>query len=104
VIDAPAIARAETELGPRGKKFDVIETDLGAIIVKRPNPLLFRQYQDKGKNDTEALEKLVRPTVYHPTKAQFDMICEELPYTLTRCADRVSVLAGVRVADFRPKS
>lgn len=102
--DAPHIARAEEELGVKGLHFAVVQTDFGSIVLKRANPLRFKRFQDTGKTTVLELDKLVRPCLFYPDAKAFDSICEEQPYVLTRCADAVSFLAGVRRADLDPKS
>jgi hypothetical protein len=94
--DDEAIAAAEAEHGPVGKRIAVVHTDLGVIIVKRPNPLIFRRFQDKGTTKTEDFDQLVRPCLVYPSKTEFDRILEELPATLIRAANAVCALAGVR--------
>lgn len=99
LADAEAIAKAEDEHGPVGKRIALVRTDLGVIILKRPNPVLFRRFQDQGKTTHEALDKLVRPSVVYPDGSSFDRILDELPATMTLCANAVCVLAGVRTEE-----
>ena len=103
VIDNEAIEAAEIAHGPVGKKIMVVKTDLGAIIVRRPKQAAFKRFQDTGSLKYDELEKLVRPSVVHPSLSAFDQIMEELPATMLRCADAVSVLAGVRRDDVSAK-
>lgn len=104
--DREAIAAAELEHGPLGKKIAAVRTDMGVVIVKRANHVLFRRWQDRGEKSmqTEELEKLVRPCLVHPDVTTFDRILDELPATLLRVADAVSVLAGVRAQEVSGKS
>lgn len=99
LADAEAIAKAEDEHGPVGKRIALVRTDLGVIILKRPNPVLFRRFQDQGKFTHEAIDKLVRPSVVHPDGATFDRIMDELPATMIACANAVTVLAGARTEE-----
>ncbi len=71
-----------------------VQTTEGMIVVKKPNHLLFKRYQDKGTTDTVALEQLVRPCLVYPSKAHFDALLEEVPAALMRCANAVCKLAG----------
>lgn len=98
-----AIAAALEEHGPIGQKIAVIDTDLGAIIVKRPNPLVFKRFQSAGSVKWDDLEKLVRPCVVYPDKGALDTILEDLPATLTRVADAVVTLAGARAQEVSGK-
>lgn len=102
--DEQAIAAAEAEHGPVGKKIAVVHTDLGAIIVKRSNPVLFRRFQDAGATKIKDLDTLVRPCRVYPDEAAFDRIMDELPATLARVASAVCELAGVRSQDVGGKS
>ena len=99
--DEEALFNAEAEHGR--KRVATIETEMGTIIVKRPNPLHFKRFQDKESVKTKDLEQLVRPCLVHPSANRFDAILEEYPATLTRCADRVATLAGVRARELSGK-
>lgn len=96
LLDDQALDAAIEKHGPVGQQIALVKTRLGTIILKRSNATLFKRYIDKGKFDTDDLDKLTRPCLVHPTVAEFDRIILELPATLTRCADRVAVLAGFR--------
>jgi hypothetical protein len=102
-IDDQAVDAAELEHGPVGKKIAVVKTDMGAIILKRAHPAMFKRFQDKGSLKSDDLDKLVRHCLVHPAAAMFDRIMDELPATLLRCADAVSFLAGVRAEDVAGK-
>ncbi len=95
--NAQAVACAEDEIGVG--KFIALDTDLGVVIVKRCNALIFKKFQDVGKFTTHALEQLVMPCLVYPTADEFDSHLEILPATLTRCADAIATLAGVRAAE-----
>lgn len=96
VAEAEVIEQLEAKHGPLRKRLMRVDTDEGMIVVRKPDPLLYRRFVDQGKTSTEALSKLVRPHVVHPDKAAFDRIIEEVPAALVRCADAVCFLAGVR--------
>lgn len=102
--DADAIAAAIGDHGPLGTKIAAVETDLGVIIVKRSNPVLFKRFQDHGSTKTAELDKLVRPCLVYPTPDAFDRIVEELPATLSRVASAVCELAGIRSQEVQGKS
>lgn len=99
-----AIDEAEQKIGAVGKKIAVVNTDLGAIIVKRPHAATFRKFQDRGKTDTESFYELVKPSLVYPALEGFERICEELPATLMRCANAVAALAGVRMEEVAGKA
>ena len=95
--NAEAVADAEADHDPR--KIRVVESGLGVVIVRRPNPLLYKRFRDKGEAKTNELEKLVRGCLLYPTAAGFDRILEEEPGTLDRCATAVIELAGFRLKE-----
>jgi parvulin-like peptidyl-prolyl isomerase len=100
-LDEEALFVAEREHGR--EKIATVETDLGMIILKRANPIHFKRFQDSESVKTIDIERLVRPCVVYPDATRFDAICDELPATLTRCADRVATLAGVRAKELAGK-
>ena len=95
-LDEEAIAEAEDEYGAVGKKILVVYSDLGCVILKRPNPALYKKFRDKGDGDTVAFERLVRPSVVYPDAVALDLILDELAGVLDRCANAVVELAGFR--------
>jgi hypothetical protein len=99
--NAAALEKAELEHG--AKKIAAVYTDSGVVIVKRPNHLLFRRFQDAGEHSTMALEKLVRPCLVHPDGGAFETILEELPGTLLRTANAVTDLALGRTQEVSKK-
>lgn len=101
--DDEAIEQFEAEIGAVDKKIAVIHTDLGAVILKRAHPAMFKRFQDRGDFKTEAVDKLVRPCLLYPTPAEFDRILDELPATLVRLGNAVSALAGQRSEDVTGK-
>jgi hypothetical protein len=104
VSDARAVASAEEEHGAQGVQIAAITTRLGVVIVKRPTASLFRRFQDQGKTDHAALDKLVRPCLVHPDKSAFDALLDELPATLVLLADAVVELAGARAREVSGKA
>jgi len=95
--NAEAIADAEAEHDSR--KIRIVESSLGVVIVKRPNPLHYKKFRDKGEAKTNELEKLVRGCLLYPNATAFDRILEEEPGTLDRCATAVIELAGFRLKE-----
>ena len=101
--DEEAIANAEEKHGPVDQKIRVVRTELGCIILKRPNPVHYKRFRDKAEQDTEAFEKLVRPCVVYPDGVALDLILDELAGVLDRCANAVVALAGFRQKEAAPK-
>lgn len=91
------IAELTEKHGPIGKAWDIVRTDAGMIALKKPNHLLFKRFQDKESPRTDDIDALlVRPCLLWPTKAEFDVILEEVPAALLMAANVCSVLAGIR--------
>jgi len=101
--DEEAIADAEAKHGAVGKKILVVHTDLGCVILTRPNPAAYKKFRDKGDNDTVAFERLVRPCVLHPDAVAMDLVLDELAGVLDRCANAVVELAGFRAKEVSGK-
>ena len=99
--DAEEIEKAEEKYGI--DRVGVVRTRLGCVIVKRPNAVLYKRFQDRESAKTQDLEKLVRPCLVYPDAAAFDRILEEQPATLTRVADCVVELAGFRAKEVSGK-
>lgn len=101
--DAKAIDEAEEKHGPLDRKIAAVDTDAGVVIVKRPNHILFKKFQDSGDASTQAFDKLVRPCLVHPSQSEFDRMLEDQPAILGRAASAVCELAGVRVKEVMGK-
>ncbi len=102
--EAEAITRACCELGEQGRYFEVVTTDLGAIIVRRPEPVRYRRFQELEAPRVEDIERLVKPAVYWPARTQLDTMLDEQPGILMRIAAAVGKLAGVRRDELAPNS
>lgn len=100
--DEEAIAEAEDAHG--AEKIAVVRTSIGCVIVKRPNPLIYKRFRDKGEAKTADLDKLVRNALVYPDASKFDSMLEELPATLDHAANKVVELAGFRAKEVSGKS
>lgn len=98
-----ALADAEAAHGPLGRKIAAVDTDLGVVILKRPNHLLFRKFQDTGEATFEGVYRLVRPCLVYPDVETFDRWLEEQSGILARCGGAVATLAGIRAKDLAGK-
>lgn len=94
-----ARGQAECELGKKDFDWSEVDTDLGIVIVKRPNPTSFRKFQDVGSFKILDLEKLVEPCLFYPDHDVFESWLDTQPFILTRAANAVHTLAGVRSAE-----
>lgn len=100
--DEQALACAEDEIGPVGKKICTVPTDLGIVILKKPHPAVYNRFQDKGELTTRALTEFVQPSLVYP-KDRFDQILDELPATLALCGNAIAELAGARRVETQGK-
>lgn len=94
-----AMAKAEAEHGPLGKRIRALDTDLGVVILKRPDHRHFKRFQDAGQVTTLELEKLVGPCIVHPSRERWDEMLTEQPALLMRAGNVVAELAGVRMQE-----
>lgn len=107
--DDAAIFAAEKAHGKQGEKIFVVK-DVGVpacdvVILKRPNAVAFKGFQDLDKAGIHDVEQLVLPCVVYPSKDVFDRLHSlEVPGLLTRCARAVAYLAGMRKADEQGKA
>jgi hypothetical protein len=92
--DEKAITQAECEHGAIGDMIAVLRTPRGVVIVKRPSPLVYRRFRDTGVHNSEELQKLIRPSLVHPSLTALEAILDELPALETAVADQVVALAG----------
>lgn len=95
--DEVAISEAEERFG--AKKIAVVRTEVGCVIVKRPHPLIYKKFRDRGELKTTDLEKLVRACLVHPDGNALDKVFEEEPAALDRAANCVVELAGFRAKE-----
>lgn len=111
--DEEALAEAEGKHGSAveygssaadGRKIAAVRTDLGIVIVKRPNHLHFKRFQDSGEATQTEFLKLCVPCLVHPDTATFERYIEEQPAILSRVAGAVALLAGVRMKELAGKS
>lgn len=100
--EAEAFAKLEVEHGPIGKRLLVVNTDAGSIVVKRPNHVMWKRFQDKP-DQAGALDRIVAHCLVYPGKVEFDQLCEEVPAAPTLAANAVCKLAGFNMQDFSGK-
>lgn len=99
IADELAIVEAEREHGEMNVKIRLVRTPAGLVIVKRPNHLLFRKWADNGKNDSDDLEKLMRPCVIYPAVDVLDRWLSEQPAIVVDIANACTWLAGARARE-----
>lgn len=100
LADAEALDRAESDVGLTGKEIMVLDTEYGSVIVKRATSPSFKFFTSESikpkANMHELADKLVKPCLVHPSKEAFDTMVSKQPHILTRAANAISHLAGVR--------
>lgn len=104
VRDARAIVEAEKKLGRRGKAFEVVTTDLGAVILRRPDPIRYKRFVDEAKTSQDEIEAFVRTCREYPPEAEFSKLLEELPGSLGAMSNAVGQLAGIHLAEVQGKA
>lgn len=97
-----AIADAEDKIGPLGEKIMVVRCVHGAIILKAPNHIKFRKFQDSTIN-VDTVEALVADCRVYPVASEFDRWITDQPGVLQRCCEAIGNLAGLREPDFQAK-
>lgn len=102
--DAKVIVEIEEKHGViDGVRLVRVDTELGVVVLKRANHLIYKRFRDAGEAKTEDLEKLVRPCLVHPDKSAFDAMVEDVPAILDRCANAIVKLAGFRMKEVAGK-
>jgi hypothetical protein len=97
--DETAIEAAKRK---HGAKNIVVIRDVGAktfdvVILKRAHAAAFKAFQDKEGFKLSDVEELVTPCVEYPAKDAFETHhTHEAPMVLSRCAEGVAYLAGMR--------
>lgn len=97
--DETAIADAKRKLGAKNIVVirDVGAKDFDVVIVKRSHAAAFKAFQDKEGFKLDDVEELVSPCVVYPASDAFSkVITHDAPLVLTRCAEGVAYLAGMR--------
>jgi len=95
-----AIADAEAEHGALGRHIKVVhaiyddEHIRGSMIIKRPNPLIFKRFRDTGSMKSKDIEKLWCSCLVWPDKSSVESMIEELPHTELKLANACADLAG----------
>jgi hypothetical protein len=101
--DLPHVQEAEDE----HKVIRVVNTPLGAIVVRRPHHLAFQQFMRKAGSekgmDEAAIWRLVKPCVVYPDVARVEEITEEYPGVTVRLGNAVVELGNGVVEDAEGK-
>lgn len=99
------LAQCEAKHGLLGKALERVDTLDGMVIVKKPDGIKVRKWQDQHKEDisTDALRQLARPCVVYPELSEFDTLVAERPVVMVSVATAVLKLAGLRLKELGGK-
>lgn len=103
VDDAAAINRAIQQHGRPGIKWEIIETDLGKVLITRCSAMRYKKFQDVGEYSVEKCEQLIRPNIIYPETSVLNAMLAEQPIIAVRCANALGRMAGVRRDDVEKK-
>ena len=101
LADETAINALRLQYG--AKKIAIVQTDEGAIVLHRADPIKFKRFQEKADVKVDDIEQLVRPCIKHPALPVYDKMIADYPGLITRCGEVVAHLAGVRKDDLAKK-
>jgi hypothetical protein len=80
-----------------------VETDNGMLILKRPNPVKYKAFQDKPGINVDQIQELVSPCIVYPPKPVVNAWIAEQPGMLNELGRVVAKLAGARAAEVTAK-
>ena len=100
--DDAGIAEAEI----KHARIEVVRTELGAIVLHRPDSLVYKRFQDLDlkKINREEIYRVVRSALAYPDAGRLDSMLETLPGALGACSNAAARLAGVRDEDIAGKA
>ncbi|WP_437798501.1 hypothetical protein [Sorangium sp. So ce693] len=92
-----ALAAAEAQYGPLGKKIEALQTIEGLVIVRAADGIKARKWMDQhGENPkVQACRELARPCVVYPSLDRYDEIIADRPVVVVSTANAVLKLAGL---------
>lgn len=88
----------DAEMGPRGREWDLIETQDGPIVVVLGSQVTFKKFSESKKTQID-VENFVRPLVKYPDAAKYMAIVEKRPAYAVRAANALCTLYGVKSED-----
>jgi hypothetical protein len=100
-----ALAQCEAKYGLLGKNLERVDTIDGMVVVKKPDGIKVRKWQDQYKEDitADALRQIARPCVVYPELSDFDALVTERPVVMVSVATAVLKLAGLRLKELSGK-
>lgn len=105
IRDEEAIAKAEGEHGPLGKRIAAMKTDAGVVILKRPHHLRWRELTSKpiDKISEADANALLKSCLVHPTGPELETLLETYPALNGELAALVLKLARGRAEEVSGK-
>lgn len=92
------VDKYETEIGPRGQRFQVIDATAlgeGLIVLKLGEEVLWKRYTASKMTDADTFD-FVFPCVVHPAKELFAEIVSRRGAIAGRCAKALGELYGLK--------
>ncbi len=99
--DEPELAKLE---GLRGVDHDIVVCRLGAVALRKPQPVQWKRFQESKQTARDAAETLVRSCLLYPDAAAFTGILDDQPAALEAFAMTCARLAGQDVERLTGKS
>jgi hypothetical protein len=99
--DEAAFAKAQDVHGE--DNVSAVTSQSGLVVVKRDNHLLFKQFIDRGKFTTAALEEQIARCLVYPSADELDRYIQREPYLLQAVSGAIAVLAGAKSDEFTGK-
>ena len=91
ILDLEAVKAAREKHGK--DKIAEVETCAGIVIVRAPNPMIFRRFIALGTPTPDDVERLVIACLVHPDRAAFQVVAEQYPAIPIDVAAKVLDLA-----------
>jgi len=100
-----ALAKAQDEHG--AKNVAAVFTDSDVVLLKRPDAVRFKKFQDdvaKAESlPSDKVEQIVYSCVIYPDKSRFGAMLNEQPVIAQRCLVAIAELAGAKRAELGGK-
>lgn len=85
----------ESELGPRGVFFEVVDTIEGPVVIKLGEAILHKRFSESKVTPTD-VHDYVTPCVVHPSREEYLQLVDRRPAIEMRCATALAALYGAK--------
>lgn len=65
----------ETQGLVRGVDFEILMTEVGNFVVRKPEQIVAKQFLEKDGNSVEDAMRFVEPSILHPERDAFRAVC-----------------------------